>query len=510
MVETAIYVLTRDRCGEPESLFLRLLIDTEKGKLLQQLTEGCLDACLSNRIFVINPKHFAVLSGSPYAYWVSRSTIETVGAHPCIEGNKGAIRVGLQTGEDFRHLRLLWEIPNRNLVPRLPKRYNPGQTIREQCIHQLKSIGSWVPFSKTDMASPWFSPITLAVNWAKDGKELKNFTDSKGKVRSRPQNEDFYFKPGFSYMGRSTRLVPYLVPAGVMPTARRSQIFPVKGEEYAVLAICASNIGSAVARFRGEKFAWPNFQAGMVQGLPACDFPAETLALIKEHIDAEVNKRRAVVQGYEPFQEFLLPAWILQAEGGETGWDLYSLFGRSLENKIADAFGLRSKQLAELERDIKEAVSIRGRSKDAESEDASEETSEDDEELNIELISETPEEKAVGLFAYAVGVALGRWDVRIAMDPPLAPKLSDSFAPLPVCPPGMLVGPDGLPAEANRIVSEEWLRARPDSNTLPPVRSRTRASPTMGTRSASPGTASCWTIRASMELSRTGMTSSAA
>jgi hypothetical protein len=32
----------------------------------------------------------------------------------------------------------------------------------------------------------------------------------------------------------------------------------------------------------------------------------------------------------------------------------------------------------------------------------------------------------------------------------------------------MLVGPDGLPAEPNRIVSEEWLRARPDANTLPP------------------------------------------
>jgi hypothetical protein len=32
----------------------------------------------------------------------------------------------------------------------------------------------------------------------------------------------------------------------------------------------------------------------------------------------------------------------------------------------------------------------------------------------------------------------------------------------------MLVGPDGLPAEPNRIASEEWLCARPDANTLPP------------------------------------------
>ena len=72
------------------------------------------------------------------------------------------------------------------------------------------------------------------------------------------------------------------------------------------------------------------------------------------------------------------------------------------------------------------------------------------------------------LLAYCVGIVFGRWDARMAIDPSLAPKLPDPFDPLPVCPPGMLVGPDGLPAEPGRIVSEEWLRARPDANTLPP------------------------------------------
>lgn len=67
-----------------------------------------------------------------------------------------------------------------------------------------------------------------------------------------------------------------------------------------------------------------------------------------------------------------------------------------------------------------------------------------------------------------IGLALGRWDIRIALDPSLAPELPDPFDPLPPCPPGMLVGPEGLPAESGRIVSEDWLRARPDAGTLPP------------------------------------------
>jgi len=467
MVETAIYVVTKQRRGEPESLFFRLLIDVEKGDLLQQFTEECLKGKRPQKTFVIDPKHFETLSGNPYAYWVSKTTIETVGEHSCIEGNKAAIRVGMQTGDDFRFLRCLWEIPAALVSPSSTRPENK-QPVRQQCLKELSSDRAWVPFSKTETASPWFSPITLVAKWSGNGNELRNFTNEAGKLRSALRSEQEYFKPGFSYMLRSTRLVPYLVPAGVMPTAGRAQIFPEQGEEYSVLGICASNVGSAVARFSGEMFARPKFQASMVQGLPSCEFPEDTLKLIKEHVDAEVNKRRAVVQRYEPFQEFMLPAWIHAAEDGETVWDLYSLFGRDLEYRIADAFRLSSEQLVELERDIREAVSIRGRSEDVEFEDAGEDSGEDEQELNVELIAETPMEKAVGLFMYAVGVTLGRWDVRIAIDPSLAPKLPDPFDPLPVCPPGMLVGSDGLLAEPNRIVSEEWLRARPDANTLPP------------------------------------------
>src|SRR5690606_21687319 len=54
-------------------------------------------------------------------------------------------------------------------------------------------------------------------------------------------------------------------------------------------------------------------------------------------------------------------------------------------------------------------------------------------------------------------------------DPSLAPTLPGPFDVIPVCPPGTLLGDDGLPASSGRIVSEEWLRARPDASTIPPV-----------------------------------------
>jgi len=75
---------------------------------------------------------------------------------------------------------------------------------------------------------------------------------------------------------------------------------------------------------------------------------------------------------------------------------------------------------------------------------------------------------AKSLVSWAAGCAFGRFDVRIALDPTLAPALQGPFEPLPVCSPGMLVGPDGLPARESHIVSEAWLRARFNAITLPP------------------------------------------
>jgi len=49
------------------------------------------------------------------------------------------------------------------------------------------------------------------------------------------------------------------------------------------------------------------------------------------------------------------------------------------------------------------------------------------------------------LLAWSVGVALGRFDVRLATGHRTAPNDPEPFAPLPICSPGMLVGGDGLP-----------------------------------------------------------------
>ena len=84
-----------------------------------------------------------------------------------------------------------------------------------------------------------------------------------------------------------------------------------------------------------------------------------------------------------------------------------------------------------------------------------------------EIFAETKAYCFQATLSYCLGVAFGRWDVRMAANPLLVPKISGPFDSIPLCPPGSLVGPDGLPAKCNTIVSEQWLAARPDTVSLP-------------------------------------------
>ena len=71
---------------------------------------------------------------------------------------------------------------------------------------------------------------------------------------------------------------------------------------------------------------------------------------------------------------------------------------------------------------------------------------------------ETPDVLTNGLASYVVGVALGRWNIRYATGELQPPEMPDPFAPLPVCPPGMLQNSDGLPASESEVPENYPLR----------------------------------------------------
>jgi hypothetical protein len=374
-------------------------------------------------------------------------------AHPPIEGETATIRVGLQTGEDYRFLRQWWEVPTSFVGPNASSLEQPiSHGVLHKALREQVSQGCrWVPYSKTDFASPWYSPLLQVVDWKDGGTQFFCFVDSKGKLRSRPQNLEFYLRPGFSYMLRSNRIIPFAVPSGVIPTAGRAQAFPINGDVFLAFAICASNIGSAVARFSGEKFAWPKFQASMVQGIPSVELPTTLMERLKLLIHSEIAGRRSMFQRHEPFLEFMHPS-LLSSEGVSFTLNRESLLGPKLEKEIAAAYGLSEEQLAELERDIQEAVSCQTIGSGTENDENKEDTE------GESIIDDGEYERLEGIASYAIGSALGRWDILYATGERQPPELPAPFDPLPVCPPGMLQNADGLPASESEVPDDYPLR----------------------------------------------------
>lgn len=136
--------------------------------------------------FTTNQKDFEKIPGSPIAYWVSERVREIFATSEKL-GDVGDAKQGLATADNDRFLRL-WNEVNYN-------RIGYGMSNSTEA---LESGKKWFPFNKGGDFRNWYGNQEFLVNWENDGYEIRNFCDSKGKVRSRPQNTEFYFRESIS------------------------------------------------------------------------------------------------------------------------------------------------------------------------------------------------------------------------------------------------------------------------------------------------------------------------
>lgn len=134
-----------------------------------------------------NQKDFTKIPGSPIAYWVSDRIREIFEKEKKL-GEVGEAKQGLATADNNRFLRI-WNETNFNKI-------GFGMKNSEEA---LKSGKKWFPCNKGGEYRKWYGNQEYVVNWEKDGYEIKNFYDSNGKLRSRPQNTEYYFKEALTW-----------------------------------------------------------------------------------------------------------------------------------------------------------------------------------------------------------------------------------------------------------------------------------------------------------------------
>jgi hypothetical protein len=403
----------------PMTQFLRLLADDDKAAALHAVCTRLRRGEADPRLFAVAPDAFAAVPGKPFAYWVSDAVRQTFQRLPRFESEGRTVKQGLATADDFRFVRAWWEVA-------------------------ADALGNkWFPFAKGGAYSPFYADVYLVVNWAQEGAEIKNNLNEKGGVRSnvwmlRDTAANYFGKPGLTWPLRTQKLGVRAMPADCIFGHKGPVAFDETDDSRSLLAhlaLMASrpfeslvelslNAGDSTAR---------SFEVGVIQKNPVPHLTPEQreqLATLARHA---WSLKRTLDTVEETSHAFLLPAALRDRLGPFDPAAIEAELARIQAEIDAIAFDLYG--FAEADRQA--AQSQPGGDGEAPQADADEDDDTDADE-DDEAASAPPQD---ALLAWAVGVAFGRFDWRLATGERAAPPAPDPFDPLPARSPGML--PEG-------------------------------------------------------------------
>lgn len=429
-VRTASYVLGTPRTDHP-SLFLRLLgQEGREARLLESIRDIRSGAAGSGIIYQTEQSEFEKLPYAVFGYWCSSQLRNAFVELPKI-GEKSHVRQGLASGDDFRFLRLRWEIQ--------PDKLGVGKR--------------WVLFAKGGEYSPYHDDVHLLVLWDAQGAEIKSaicqrYPYLEGQWQWVVKNSDYYFRPGITYPRRTNkRFAPRIMPSGCAFGDKGPAIVDVEGSPWALVALLNSRplsylVGLALGASEAEGGAGANsYEVGLVQRLP---LPSNALA----DTVLQSNGKRA---------------WTCRASGDlrdEVSGVFSSPFAllppiqslRGAAKAISEKERRLAEEYAQCLRVVDDRVCELFKFSNADCADIEQQAGD----LHIPLIPSGDDASFCGFVAcdsihHAIGSVFGRWDIRYATGEKISQELPDPFAALPVCPPGQLQNSQGFPARSEDL-----------------------------------------------------------
>ena len=180
VVQTTALVFGNTNIKEYQSSFKRL-VDYNSQDLKEE--EYLKDA----NLYISSATNFSKIPGSPIAYWISSKLLSAFQDGRPLSAVCRPTQ-GLATADNGRFLRLWYEVCNQNIA------FDCTSTE-----DSLARATRWFPYNKGGDFRKWYGNNDYVVNWENDGYEIKHNFDDNGKLRSRPQNTQFYFKNGVTW-----------------------------------------------------------------------------------------------------------------------------------------------------------------------------------------------------------------------------------------------------------------------------------------------------------------------
>jgi hypothetical protein len=175
---------------------------------------------------------FEALETKSFAYWITPKTADLIkrsNSLACFAD----VKQGLATGMNDRFLRLWHEVSFR----KIELNRSPNST----------SNYKWFPYNKGGGYQKFYGSNEYVCNWENDGHEIKSLKDENGKVRSRAQNSQFYFRRGITFNltgGFSTRYKD----DGFLFDVQGSSLFPTDEYIYPLIGFLNSKLVQPLLR----------------------------------------------------------------------------------------------------------------------------------------------------------------------------------------------------------------------------------------------------------------------
>lgn len=225
VVQTTSFVMRKTNIDHYLGIYVRLVAANSQDAKKEMFLNG------ANR-FSISKDTFKSIPEKPIVYWLPEKALLPYNNSASLLGDVAAPCAGLATGDNNTFQRYWHEVLYENI--------GFGVDDVAETEHRIEK---WYPCNSSGDFRKWYTDNLLVVNWQYNGKEIKCFRNSAGKLAARPQNTARYFKEGLTWNKLSTSrfAVKYKAPGFIFDDTSRSA-FPHNSDLlwYYIGSLCSS------------------------------------------------------------------------------------------------------------------------------------------------------------------------------------------------------------------------------------------------------------------------------
>lgn len=279
LINTSMQVLKKEKTNEYRSVAIRLNKSQETSTA--RTSQNKIRLFSQEEKFYFNSSDFNVVKEKPILYWWSEEFLRYYGATKKL-GESFDIKVGLQTGNNTRFTRKVWELSYRQYLCS----FLPYQNFQP---HAFK----WHSYVKGASGRQWFEPLTEVIDWELLGAAFVHYPSARF-----GRGADGYFHQGVAFpkIGNNFSARIHTYPSIIGDAG--CSIFPNDPR----FITCVLN-SSLSRQLMSDLNPTVNFQTGDVSRIPL--FPIESANQIFAQLETAFTTHESA---REPSVEFQHPA----------------------------------------------------------------------------------------------------------------------------------------------------------------------------------------------------------